>query len=252
MRKKRIIILVIYSLVVLIGFSQTILAYKNEVHRHPLPDSPEKYTFFHNPYLLPNEIPNDMKTDYGTHDWIADAALRLLYQLNPSDWDWLLDNPSDPNPSWKSNYGLNGYHHAVRSYIYYLLATQWPDFENAPAVIHFKNEGEQIKNGIHNLKTWIGRTDYHTYHFNVYKHSTIENYFYFIPKLPSKEGSDQHPQEAPQYAQRFGDLAIECLSHQEDGESWAKVETAAFYLGCMTHYIADLACPPHLSVGDNK
>jgi hypothetical protein len=38
-----------------------------------------------------NEIDYDYNTDYGTHDWIADKALSILYNDNLESWKWLME-----------------------------------------------------------------------------------------------------------------------------------------------------------------
>ncbi len=48
------------------------LAWKNESYAN----SPDDY---------------DYKTDYGTHDWIANAALESLLTEDQSKWSWLSD-----------------------------------------------------------------------------------------------------------------------------------------------------------------
>ena len=62
-------------------------------------------------------------------------------------------------------YEVNGKHNTVRSYLYFLLATQWPDFKAAPQPLKIIHEAEEVLNGKHNLRAWIGEPKYQTYHY---------------------------------------------------------------------------------------
>ena len=74
---------------------------------------------------------------YGTHDWIADAALRTLRAevKNPvfiGDWVWLMDSNIARNkwPAGKVNYYTSSNRHErIRGYFTFLFATQMPDMK---------------------------------------------------------------------------------------------------------------------------
>jgi hypothetical protein len=53
--------------------------------------------------------------------------------------------------------------------------------------------------------------------------------------------------KAPEYAYITSKEAIRCLVPERESDTgWAKPESAACWLGVMSHFIADLASPPHL------
>jgi hypothetical protein len=196
------------------------------------------------------------QSHYGPHDWIADEALRLLYDYDGADdWGWLLHNPSDTNPEWEVNYGTNlgtgsATHYPVRSYITYLYATQTPDIK--PKTLRDKSfydryfifdEGIIIPTRVNNYN-WMGTTDYHSYIMLPWTSGSPPNERadFFIPQLDSKSMG------LINLAQGFGNLAIDSLARLDrDGRvTVTRPETGAFYLGAMTHYLTDLATPPHL------
>lgn len=256
-RKKILGIMILLWISTLFFLIQSASAFKNCPYHHPNPKEPagaelDKYIFQHDPDSEPHKIKDKYKSDYGTHDWIADAALRLLYNEDPSQWNWLLHNKNDENPQWPQGNAYansNNEHYAIRSYIYFLLATQWPDGGSAnnplPKTIYFEEEKEIIGDRRNHLGVWIGFHKYHNYRYNVYKHTTVPDYYYFEPK----PRSNINPQKAPHYADKMGNLAIKCLAKDEKDDNnvkGTKIEAGSFYLGLMTHYISDLACPPHL------
>lgn len=247
--KKVLGIYVMVCVIILIWLSQSTNAWNNmPVHKNI--GLPEDLYNYHFTYLSLDENPNDEeKSDYGTHDWIADGALRLLYDEDPNAWKWLLHDKSDNEPDMtfiaNDNYrDASNKHNTVRSYIYFLLATQWPDFKSAPQPLIIEDEKESIANGQHNLGSWIGEQKYQTYHYNVFEYEN--GIIYFVPKTPDYHNGPH--QKAPHYARLMGELAIDYLAKKDiDGnDKRTKVETGSFYIGCMSHYIADLSCPPHL------
>lgn len=202
------------------------------------------------------------ESHYGTHDWIADAALRLLYEENPSDWGWLIHEPSDVNPQWNSAYGTAGKHNAIRSYISFLFATQMPDMSSDkknepipkkhPVMISGDintYEGEIIarnKGDPNTGDSWIGtksRFKQQQYRWIPF-HITLEGEKFYLFTTGS---GDNYKYLAPSMAKKMGLNAIRCLANSEQiSQNWAKPEAAACYLGIMTHYLADLSCPAHV------
>lgn len=194
------------------------------------------------------------QSHYSTHDWIADAALRILYEENSDDWDWIIDSNTidDENPQWPQNdeYGdSNKKHYPVRSYISFLFSTQMPDMnrdnvnndppKRQPMEINLKYyEGEIIGNDQHGTEKWVGNTDWQNYHWEM------------VEGNPTPEIDTKKPARAHLCAYRMGRAAVDSLCHteNENGQktNWAKVEAAACWLGVMSHYIADVSCPPHL------
>jgi hypothetical protein len=242
-RKTKLFTFIVLFFMTISNLTGICFAFKNSPHKSKNPNDINDYSF------------DEKNSDYGTHDWIADAALRFLYEKNHSKWNWLLHDKYDTapditlrrNPEYKD---FNGRHNIIRSYLYFLLGTHWPDHDHPPT-LYFREEGEWICNGRYNLGSWIGETHYHTYYYDVIMSNKSQDNYKFIPKGIKTNGKNRAYQKAPEYAIQFGDLAYRCLSHQEKNlngkwESWAKVETAAFFLGCMTHYITDVAAIPHI------
>ncbi len=129
----------------------------------------------------------DYETDYGTHDWIADAALNYLIDHNASQWNWL----------------------DSRREIFY-VGTEAPD-----------NSGiDIILDGIN--VTGFGDKSLH--HIYFYENGTV---------FANEDDSAIR-------AKWCGDWAN---VHIGD-EKW---DLAAYYLGAMTHYIADVTMFAHVA-----
>jgi len=244
-----------YLALFLIGFLSFILLSEIVCAFDNAPDGPNSETpdkrKYYNFIATPDTTGIFKKSHYSTHDWIADAALRLLIDETDGslkDWAWLLDYEtlSKSLLNWESKYGDGSIHYPVRSYISYLYATQMPDMNpkkansarphRHPTIIDcWWEEGEIIGNG-QGMGVWVGRSDYQQFHW-----TTIpidDNQYIFIPKGLMR---------APEYAYRSSKEAIRCLSPEvESDKGWAKPESAACWLGVMSHFIADLASPPHL------
>ena len=220
-------------------------------YKHP--EDPSKYI------VANKEIVDSQTYDgshYGTHDWIADAALRSLRDplKNPigfSDWSWLINNKIATNkwPVWNPNYGNSAQHHVkVRGYFTFLFTTQMPDMDLKkakigeemyyPQRIDIPQEGVVIKDfGARNK--WVGKTQDHSFHFR--PTMLEEGNFVFIPEKTSPATS----------ARKLGEAAIKCIGNKvkdEEGnvKSAMQPEGAAGWLGAMSHYIADLIVPAHL------
>jgi len=178
---------------------------------------------------------------YGTHDWLADASLRSLIDASKNplfylDWRWLItsDLARHKWPAWKADYGgTSGKHEVARSYISYLYATQMPDTKITPE-LHIPQEGVTIKDlG----KKWIGQKTTHVFQFEVIG----DGIYGFSPiKTPCLNKIKMLSEEA-----------IKCIGKtQKDEEnkleSTLQPESAAIWLGAMTHYIADVSVPAHL------
>ena len=216
------------------------------------PEEPSKYI------IASKEKPDSQTYDgshYGTHDWIADAALRSLRDTikNPlgfEDWTWVINSEISTNkwPVWNSNYGNDAQrHNKIRSYFTYLFATQMPDMkpkfdtppedlDHYPQVINIPMEGVVIKDL---NEKWVGLTDKHTFHFKIYDLGDGHNGF--IPDEP----------QTPSMAILLGKEAIDCIGNQAKDEqgiytSAMQPEGAAGWFGAMAHYIADMVVPAHL------
>jgi len=252
---KKIFLFVVIFSTALTLFSPSVVGFNNAPNgvNSETPDKPKYFNF------MDKQVGTFRLSHYSTHDWITDAALRLLIDESgngAADWRWLLSDLLDTKPKWISSYGNGLTHHTVRSYISFLFATQMPDMNSRnaakarphkhPQIINLMgNEGEKVGNGFHKTLVWVGRSDYQTFHWTTISHENGQ--YTLIPKIA--DGSS--PQLAPLYAWRTSKAAITCLTHQEQDqnnnyENWAKPEAAACWLGVMSHYIADLACPPHL------
>lgn len=242
----------------LIIFSVTCLdsvAFKNALYgpNSETPDKPEVYKF------KERQTGVFKLSHYGTHDWIADAALRLLLSesgTGSADWRWLLYDVLNKDPKWISSYGNGITHNTIRSYMSFLFASQMPDMDpnkennlrphKHPQYIDLRKlEGEVVGNYKDGSGVWVGKWYHQTFHWKVISDGLGHNSF--IPKIADGSSS----QKAPWYAWKTSKIAIRCLTHKEqnkDGvyENWAKPETAACWLGVMAHFIADLACSPHL------
>ena len=217
------------------------------------PDKPEVYKF-------KERTTGVFKlSHYGTHDWIADGALRLLQSeslVGSADWRWLINDVLNTNPKWISSYGNGITHNTIRSYMSFLFATQMPDMDPGktskprphkhPQHIDLRKvEGEVIRNNKDGSGVWVGKSYHQTYHWIAVPIGG--GHYRFDPKIADGSSS----QMAPWYAWKASKIAIRCLTHKEQNkngnyENWAKPEAAASWLGVMTHFITDLACSPHL------
>ncbi len=124
---------------------------------------------------------------YGTHDWIAHAALNALVSDNIVRWQWL----------------------ETRKWIYF-VGTEAPDNSK----VNMTLDGDVIEG--------FGDTTWHHVYFN--QDGTISN----------------NEDDSALRAKSMGDLANARIN---DG----KYDQAAFYLGAMTHYIADLSMFAHVA-----
>lgn len=221
-------------------------AYPGDLHtdtRYQHPYEPSEYKFGS------SAIPESKGYDgshYGTHDWIADAAIRSLRDpiKNPlgfSDWSWLLNSKCASNkwPVWKSYSSLTNHHEVIRSYMTFLFGTQMPDMRKShfPQNINILKEGVLIGNS--GEWKWVGKTDYHSYHF--IPESIGSESYAFIPENP----------EGPRLMRYFSKEAIKCIGNKVRDEKGIildamQPEGAAGWLGVMTHYFADLVVPAHL------
>ena len=188
---------------------------------------------------------------YGTHDWIADAALRTLRDVikNPlffSDWTWLINSDISRNkwPVWAKDYGISsGAHNIIRGYYTFLFATQMPDLKKQkhPDIqeIDIPEEDVIIKDFSFTGGMWVGQEAKHRYHFSVKESDSGILNFIPIHTAPAT------------VALWLGKEAIKCINNEEEDEEGEKIsamqpEGAAGWLGAMTHYFADLVVPAHL------
>ncbi|MHA1522579.1 MAG: hypothetical protein ACTSRK_20615, partial [Promethearchaeota archaeon] len=123
----------------------------------------------------------DYETDYGTHDWIADATLDYLLNHNATHWNWL----------------------DTRREIFY-VGTEAPDNSGIDIVL----DGVSV----------AGIGDVVLHHI----------YFYENGNVVADED------DSAIRAKEMGDLAETYIL----AEKW---DLAAYYLGAMTHYIADMS-----------
>ncbi len=129
----------------------------------------------------------DYENDYGTHDWIADAALDSLLKEDESSWGWLNERKE-----------------------IFLLGTEAPDNGDLKTTL----DGETVE----------GFGD------------TAKHHIYF-----DQEGSViSDEDDSAKRAEECGDLAKESKEKE-------KFEVAAFYLGAMAHYIADMGMYSHVA-----
>jgi Zinc dependent phospholipase C len=126
----------------------------------------------------------DITTDYGTHDWIADAAIESLFASNSTEWQWLKD----------------------RKTLAY-IGTEAPDNSGVSMTL----DGVAI--------TGFGDTTQHHVYFNI-------------------DGTVKEENSALR-AKWCGDWANVYIGQN-------KLDAAAFYIGAMTHYIADLGVFAHV------
>jgi hypothetical protein len=132
-----------------------------------------------------NDVSYSYDDNFGTHDWIANAALDKLWANNQTKWQWL----------------------KARKTIY-LVGTEAPD-----------NSGVQMTlDGT--LISGFGDTTYHHIYFN--------------------EDGTVIEEDAALRTKTNGDLADARIDE-------GKLEQAAFYLGAMTHYIADMSMYAHVA-----
>lgn len=259
--QRKIMLGAICLLWIIVFINMNMVEQTNAWKNHP-PSSPEEIPYRPEDFnFIGKSSGTYKKTHYGTHDWIADAALRILYEFDKrEDWEWLMHNLNDKNPIW-AEYGTQNTHNAVRSYISFLFATQMPDMKKSKAgedtpfprknpleIDLWKYEGEIISDNRNDLDLWVGQEHKQQYRW-IPVHAEIQGnkYYIFITQKDSN-----HYYDAPTYALKMGKNAVRCLTHKETNqetkikESWAKPETAACYLAIMSHYIADVSCPAHL------
>ena len=132
----------------------------------------------------PNDY--DYNTDYGTHDWVADAALNALINNDPGNWDWLND---------------------VNRKKIYLLGTEAPDNSGIDITLN----GDSV--------TGFGDTPLHHVYVSIIATNLMDN-------------------ASAVRAKACGDIAAASINSN-------KLDKAAFYLGAMTHYIADQGMYAH-------
>ena len=183
---------------------------------------------------------------YGTHDWISDAALRSLREpiKNPLgffDWSWLLNAKCANNkwPAWKPYSSLTNHHEVVRSYMTFLFATQMPDMRQSHFPQRINIPRESVVIGDSGDWKWVGKTEYHSFHFIPNK--LVDGSYVFTPDHP--EGTTK--------VREIGGEAIKCIGNKVKDENGAVLnamqpEGTAGWLGVMTHYFADLMIPAHL------
>ena len=217
-------------------------------YRYQHPKVPADYIFAQS--ALPNSQGYD-GSHYGTHDWIADAALRTLTDplKNPlffGDWDWLINYQiaRQKYPQWKVDYQTyDNKHEVTRSYFTFLFATQMPDMviKAYPDIqsIEIPNEGISIRDLNMPRGKWVGKDRQHFYHFDIIPLS--ENVYGFSPT------------ETPivDFISLLAQQAIKSISNSKIDDKGNRVsamqpEAAAGWLGAMTHYVADLVIPAHL------
>ncbi len=237
------------GLICFILLSEVVLAFDNAPDG-PNSETPDKRRYY-NFLAIPDSTRIFTKSHYSTHDWIADAALRLLIDEPDSslkDWSWLIDEQVRSNnlPKWVNQYGDRVNHYRVRSYMSFLYATQLPDMDpddcnaarphrNPKTIDIWWEEGELIGNG-QGTGSWVGRSDYQQFHWTAIPIG--DNQYIFVPKGYNR---------APEYAYITAKEAIRCLvPEKKSDEGWAKPESAACWLGVMSHFISDLASPAHL------
>ncbi|RLI65275.1 MAG: hypothetical protein DRO88_04995, partial [Promethearchaeia archaeon] len=132
----------------------------------------------------------DCNTDYGSHDWIADAILDYLLEINANRWNWLDE----------------------RREIYY-VGTEAPDNSK----VSFIADGQTLSG--------FGDTSLH--HIYFYENGTVF------------ENEDDSAIRAKLCAD-WAEVSI-------NEEKW---DSAAFYLGALTHYIADMSMYAHVTDND--
>lgn len=269
-KKKRIIPLFLLGLVILCVFVSDVTACANGPNYwgDSFPGN-----FSSNPYQHPKE-PSDYilsgkvavgdfgydGSHYGTHDWIADGAIRSLRNiiknpLNSLDWSWLLNARYTTHrwPIWNTNYGSStNRHEVIRSYMTYLFATQMPDMRitsdmNEEVRVHYPQkinipEEAVIIEDFHpktkNINKWVGQIQQHAFRFQVID---FDGTYGFAP----------YKTLSATKAKQLGEAAVKCIGHKVKNEqgiynSAMQPEGAAGWLGAMTHYIADLVVPAHL------
>lgn len=230
----------------------------NRDYYYQHPKDPSEYKFGGSPSPSANSYDG---SHYGTHDWLADAAIRSLRDplKNPigfGDWTWLINSEIVKNkwPMWNPDYGNDAQHHNKRrSYFTYLFATQMPDMRirsdmseerknHYPQRINIPKEGviiEDFHPQTDRRNKWVGQIQQHTFHFHVVN---MEEYIFgFAPyKILSATKAKQ-----------LGEAAIGCIGNKvknEEGDlkSAMQPEGASGWLGAMTHYIADIMVPAHI------
>ncbi len=217
---------------------------------------------------------------YGTHDWIADSAVRLImlngdYRKYVSQWLFQSYSSADyaenaaPFKDWVDGKKSVGDHYAyftndqnnfprmtdetylkARRYVYFLHGTRYPDWDGKKV---FSNNGHiKAEYVSDHTAAWIGNKGpgQHSFYFKYEKTGSYqgEDVGYFIP-------SDT---EAADYALQAAGDAIYYLKFEKtvgEGEQAVtikgKFESAALCLGGMAHYIADVAHPSHVTIPGN-
>jgi len=179
-------------------------------------------------------------SQYGTHDWIADASLRSLIDVSKNplfflDWNWLITPEIAITrwPVWKAVYGVSGTHEAINSYISYLYATQMPDTKIVTE-LKIQEEGVTIKDFGYG-KMWIGQKSKHIFQFEFEESNGVFGFSPIYTPILSKINI-------------VSEEAIKCIGKtQKDNRiSIMQPEGASIWLGAMTHYIADMISPAHL------
>ena len=229
-------------------------SWSNSPYGQPTAETPDKPKYY-NFYDTSSGI--FKLSHYSTHDWIADAALRLLIDEDSQgeeDWKWLLVNDLELDPKWEERYGDStpnpeAKHNPIRNYISYLFATQMPDMDpdhadsprphKNPTSIDLRGyEGEIIADRQRGTGVWIGKS-YHQL-FSWYSIEMADGNYRFLPRSPYTDTSSS--QKAPWYVWKMSKEAINCLTYkdkQRENKIYAKVETAACYMGIMAHFISD-------------
>ncbi len=138
------------------GFPGTVMT--DDRYKHP--KNPTEYVFGK------SSVPGAQGYDgshYGTHDWIADAALRTLRDVikNPlffSDWTWLINSDIARNkwPAWKANYlTSSNRHEVIRGYFTFLFATQLPDMKKTEVETFVRSKGYDWGSSVSKKLTYL-------------------------------------------------------------------------------------------------
>ncbi len=127
---------------------------------------------------------------YGTHDWVAEAALDGLVAVDAGNWNWLVDRKA-----------------------IFLVGTEAPDNSGVSMTL----DGTSVSG--------FGDTASHHIYYNT--DGTVAN----------------NEDDAAVRAKFCGDSADAAMDAQ-------KRDLAAFYLGAMTHYIADQGVYAHVAEND--
>ncbi|MFX1258101.1 MAG: hypothetical protein ACFFAN_09590 [Promethearchaeota archaeon] len=198
--------------------------------------------------------------NYGTHDWIADSAVRLILLDDNYKYKirWLFDEDKEVPFDQLDNYRLKWWDRSytnvpvftdtsshtkrqqwfyARRYGRYLSATFWPDFGHTINIA--KNCPIPAERVPVRTPTWATKTQ------RFYGHS-VE----FLWDDNNQEWV-LHKNKAGSYALSAAYDAIKYLNYEgelKDGtkKRCRKYEAAAICVGAMTHYIGDVAHPSHV------